>query len=145
MKREIKFRGKRVDTGEWVYGSLVKYSFHNSIDYVEQIEIVELNAHAFEVHPETVGQYTGLKDKHGIEIYEGDIIAYYPYEGENRDTGKMHTKLFVEWDKIGAFVLKLHPSEVTTYATISEECFDNHYPHQMEIAGNIHDNPELLK
>lgn len=69
--REIKFRGKRKDNGEWVYGNLQvptppfdKYFMWDKNDYGQQVEVI----------PETVGQFTGLKDKNKKDVYEGDVL-----------------------------------------------------------------------
>lgn len=117
--REILFRGKRVDNGEWVYGDLFSLFERPCIKFGgTDKEIVGVKA-------ETVGQYTGLTDKNGVKIYEVDILKVI--------AGK-HTKICRVIFQDGAFV------------GIDEdggEC-DFRYLINLEVIGNIHDNAELL-
>lgn len=125
--REILFRGKRIDNGEWVEG------FYNHIPYVgkdeHMIQTVLENGKIgmlHDIYPCTVGQYTGLKDKNGKRIFEGDIakvlqgkdIAYVGFEN-------------------GAFML--YPKTGKVYERTLWSYWYNDW--DVEVIGNIHDNP----
>ena len=130
--REILFRGKRKDNGEWVYGNYAVTDNNEKQHFVFQNKAFE-----FEVDPKTVGQYTGLTDKNGKKIFEGDIVAYCT--STNRVTNKeLHEVVFETRGESGYFGIKI--SDIETWGFCMEA------PAKlMEIIGNIHDNPELLK
>ena len=129
--REILFRGKRMDNREWIYGDLLQ-----NIDAVkirEQEKSIHAIAKSFTVDPETVGQYTGLKDKNGREIYEGDICGCF-----------CNTQLFeVKYcsERCGYF---FDDCILSGGCEPAPECLGN-LENTIEVIGNIHDNPELLE
>jgi len=121
--REIIFRGKRIDTGEWVYGDLIQWECG-----MVEIAPIERDNAQYTVEPDTVGQYTGLKDRNGQDVYEGDLLR--------TPEGNI---MIAEWVGSGIVTRCLTP----TYDGMMNT---NRYafPVSKKI-GNIHDNPELLK
>lgn len=124
--REILFRAKRVDNGEWVEGDFVSNKYILQGYRVERGFVVPYNT--FEVIPETVGQYTGLTDKNGKKIFEGDIVRW--------TTSTYYPIVIVEFFD-GAFVIKNRGNHIKAPLY--------HYCRLVEVIGNIHDNPELLE
>lgn len=125
--REIKFRGKRLDNGEWLYGSLVILNGRYFI-------FDDANRH--EVDPATVGQYTGLKDKNGKEIYEGDVIRSPLSEDKTRPH-----RIFYHTGN-AAFMGALVDRKELCYLRLDQDWI---YKFGKEVIGNIHDNPELIE
>lgn len=128
MNREIKFRGKSLRNGEWLYGDLMHDNIGGS--YVYPIDADELYKEN-EVSPDTVGQYTDLRDKNGVEIYEGDIII--EKIKRSRKDGERLVICYEEFEWKGKNV-----NGATTSLSLLAEY------HTIEVAGNIHDNPELI-
>ena len=141
--RDIEFRGKRTDNGEWVYGNLVR-GCDEKYAYIVEFGNNELCRNYVNVNPDTVGQYTGLKDKNGTKIFEGDMIK--PFNDEI-------DKMVVEFN-LGQFLLCLYGERGYMAECGWEEsgiycCFEaeplSSYGDDIEVIGNIHDNPELLR
>ena len=180
--REILFRGKRADNGEWVYGyytelpvgSLGATIFSNDDEIVCEdtasyiIKVFEkqhsnysngnplqvIECENYEVIPETVGQYTGLTDKNGKKIFEGDILKCHD---KPKDLVKV---VFGGFDVVDTdtecpvdTVIGWHYEVIPTDELSAVEPFCLSMPltksyieyFHMEVIGNIHDNPELLE
>lgn len=129
--REFLLRGKRTDNGKWVEGSLVVTSQCNAyiISTVEDKRdaTVLVNQCSLNVDPETIGQFTGLTDKNGMKIFEGDILT-------------------IENEGVYA-AIKYNESNAAFY--VEDEDHEDYLGEAWEtdvvIIGNIHDNPEILK
>jgi hypothetical protein len=131
--REIEYRGKREDNGGWVYGGIMVYG--NGDGKRLYIIIPSISPTFIEVIPETVGQYTGLKDKNGVKIFEGDIVK-----------AKIERAVFcteVRWGKQGrGWRLKCDRKKIERFGTVKYYALPD--SEKIEVIGNIHDNPELL-
>ena len=124
--REVIFRGKRTDNGKWVKGYLyiTHIGSHEIGSYDAEINIERFT---FDVIPETVGQFTGLTDKNGKRIFEGDIVSLVKHDSLIYKVVYVPCRYeLVNSKGVNCFVLDIYKSE------------------NIEVIGNIHDNPELL-
>lgn len=144
--REILFRGKQKDNGKWVYGNYAVTDNNGKQHFVFQNKAFE-----FEVDSETVGQYTGLADKNGKKIFEGDIIKAYfnPQNSENPpyaigsvifDNGTF--KVVVRVSKNSTEYKVFEKENIAAYS-IEHNFLDRYYV--LEVIGNTYDNPKLLE
>ena len=146
--REILFRGKRVDNGEWIEGGyaenggktfiIVRTRYipdtrdWDTVEYYENNPCYHLSM--IEVDPETVCQYTGLTDKNGRKIFEGDIVRY---TDEVIGKGKADE---IKYNETHAAFCRLHKSEMGLQYLFIDEAIAN----TIEVIGNIFDNPDLI-
>lgn len=125
MKREILFRGKK-SNGRWVYGSLVVSENIKPAIYYEFGKGLVKRLDWCYVTPDTIGQYTGLKDKNRVKIFEGDIISI----------GDPNIKYIIMWRNDGFCAKQIGAS---SYIGLT------YWASDIEVLGNVIDNPELIK
>lgn len=159
--REILFRGKRKDNGEWVEGYLVKKAdpllgVWSCFILVQEFDtscidgrqtILKSEMTWYKVNPETVGQYTGLTDKNGVKIFEGDVVKVQNDYAFVICYGEYFPKFYCEAikDSFGMVPDCMHIGLFGGSIKTGEEVILTNCTHLYEIIGNIHDNPELLK
>lgn len=136
--REILFRGKTITSKEWIYGDLLQYA--GGAQIWENTEQGKFNA---QIIPETVGQYTGLCDKNGTRIFEGDILQVEQCGKPGSRPFSIYFGEYIDADSdfdypcIG-FYIKI-PDGCCNIGALLTDGFE------YEVIGNIHDNPELME
>lgn len=134
--RPIKFRGKRVDNGEWIYGYLLV------VDRCYQIHWQNEDGAPWwaDVDPATVGQFIGMLDRTGREVYEGDVVFWIVTDMRGHGRGEQGV---IFWDKhTMSWAIERDKPCVDGRPCIISRPFDKKH---IEVVGNIHDNPELMK
>ena len=131
--KQIKFRGKRKDNNQIIYGDLCIYDIIYFIGIAKTIFELRKNVFVpnviwYEVEPESVGQFTGLEDKQGKEIYEGDI-----FDSPSKN------KFYVIWFKDGWFIQNVKDKGIHPIQRLSE------IASYWKVIGNVYENQELLK
>ena len=129
LKRDIVFRGKRVDNGQWVEGSLIceDVIVGKIVDFEEDYFTTEF---WYRVDPETVGQFTGRYDKNDKEIFERDIVVNKNIHGK-----KWIVEYRTDSEYVGFVLKEIGTNGISLFTSWND----------IEVIGNIHDNKELLK
>ena len=125
--REILFRGKRTDNGEWEYGDLWCNPYGKRVVCIVSPINDQGTTGGNEVDPETVGQYTGLKDKNGTKIFDGDAVWF----SDEKERGVVYFD-----NSCARFAVRFDTFDAA---------FDHLYSNDLEIIGNVHDNPEPME
>ena len=135
MNREILFRGKRVSNGNWIEGYFVLLAINEGLKHAIHTGTDEGRFILFEVIPDTVGQFTGLCDKNGNKIFEGDIVRFYDKDWTANGIATVDFEKG-RWKINGHYTTKLSSIvQLDLYRTGFE----------YEVIGNIFDNPEFLE
>lgn len=121
--RQTKFRGKRLDNDQWVEGDLLTPKPDDDHYYIRFADD-EGDTVCYEVNPHTVGEYTGLEDKNGMEIYEGDVVH------ARLMTGDVYVRGLAVTFERGCFII---------------DGYELHIYDELKVIGNLHDNPKLLE
>ena len=146
--REILFKAKRIDNGEWVEGY---YQKRFDLDGSEQHLIFWSKSYTVweyaEIDPDTLCQYTGLTDKDGKKIWENDILRgyQYPYRSDGNDNYFAEVTWFENCPAFGIYTFKNPKSNVCGISEGNTEFMENWNSEDWEVIGNIFDNADLLE
>ena len=134
MNREILFKAKRKDSGEWVEGYYRRIPCMGLHEHYIMPQNPKNRLEQYEIDPDTICQYTGFTDKNGQKIWENDVVRYYD------NLANMNKEDLVKWNETHASFVRLHKSKMGSQYLYIDECIAN----RCEVIGNIFDNPELL-
>ena len=153
--REVLFRGKRTVNGEWIEGAYSPFNWNFLGEREENPQIIiisddkNIDGLWHEVIPETVGQYTGLTDKNGVKIFEGDILRGFEYPFRSNSDGEFNYFAEIVWfddsSAFGIYTFKNPKSNVRGISEGNTDYLEYFNADKWEVIGNIHDNPEILK
>ena len=148
--REILFKAKRLDNGEWVEGFYFEFKGETYIaemrqtfmtTYYTEESVVDFNMRAYEVEAETICQYTGLTDKNGNKIWENDIVKCYSFDCSGREVEFISD---VFWDDCSWLLHEEEHCDGMLFYFDKNIKFESHVS-EIEVIGNIFDNAELLE
>lgn len=131
--REILFRGKTIVTGRWIEGLLWKKKYDSNKIFISYFPDKDDNEDALVVDPETVGQFTGMTDKNGKEIFEGDVVAFTRVNALGWNTHRVGEVRY--YDELPIFYIMASTGDAWDWV----DC------ENIEVIGNIFDNPELME
>lgn len=134
--REILFRGKRKDNGKWVYGFYALFASNKGLKHGIYTGTENGCVIPYEVDPETIGQFTGLTDRNGKKIFEGDIVK----EWSSHWKTPLKTEINI-YEVVCEYLGSLHLIRKTEYGENSTPLYRRSV---VEVIGNIYDSPELL-
>jgi uncharacterized phage protein (TIGR01671 family) len=146
--RNYLFRGKNRYTGEWHYGDLIQGDRVYIQDFEEEENGIILPSKKHEVDPETVGQWTGLTDKNGAKIFEGDLLRFPIGKSKSDKINYTSYEVFFHDGDHCDYHIGFQIDRTHYHGNICGGYsipFKPEYTSKMEIEGNIHDNPEMLK
>lgn len=168
MNREILFRGKEINNEKWHYGDLLRFGNKRYINicprFVDEyiVEEDKIALYSFgnfiEVIPETIGRYTGLTDRNGVKIFEGDIVELFVFRGQIiQMCGAFGVSVepAIDWDYLASEINPVTGCDNSpffcqndNFVSLWELMWNYNQEENMcdviEVIGNIHDNPELL-
>ena len=142
--REIFYKAKRTDNGEWVEGYYFKFMDKSYITDMErtfmeafytQKSVVDFHMRAYEVEADTVCRCTGIRDCNVDKIWENDVVRYYD------DLAEMEKEDLIKWNETYASFTRLHESKMG----LQYLCIDRRIAKRCKVIGNIFDNPELVE